>query len=336
MILVDAVYINDGGGKVLLDYLIDELEKTGKQIFYLLDKRVAGENFNIKASNTLQFMESNFSLRKKFYSSNKSSFTSILCFGNIPPNVKTTAVVYTYFHQLLFLKIPADLPLHKKVLYWIKTNIVRGLKSNTNFWVVQSDLVATLLSQKYKVSTKSVKVLPVYKELPVSASSIRREPKSFLYVSNATPHKNHLSLINAFCRFFDETKAGKLTLTVSDHYPAILNMINSKIKEGYPIINNGFISQSELSALYASHEYLIFPSSTESFGLPIVEAIEKGCKVVAPDLPYVHAICMPSFTFKDNSESSIFAALKAVYEQALPTSFSKVSNKMSELLEVLR
>ena len=30
MILVDALYINSGGGKVLLDYLIQELEKTDK------------------------------------------------------------------------------------------------------------------------------------------------------------------------------------------------------------------------------------------------------------------------------------------------------------------
>ena len=30
MLLVDAIYINTGGGKILLDYLIEELEKIDK------------------------------------------------------------------------------------------------------------------------------------------------------------------------------------------------------------------------------------------------------------------------------------------------------------------
>ena len=39
-ILIDAIYINDSGGKILLDYLLQELEKIGKKCIYLLDKRV--------------------------------------------------------------------------------------------------------------------------------------------------------------------------------------------------------------------------------------------------------------------------------------------------------
>ena len=40
MILVDALYINKGGGKVLLDLLIIKLQKNNIETFYLLDKRV--------------------------------------------------------------------------------------------------------------------------------------------------------------------------------------------------------------------------------------------------------------------------------------------------------
>ena len=47
MLLIDAIYINTGGGKILLDYLIEELEKTDKQIFYLLDKRIQKENLQM-------------------------------------------------------------------------------------------------------------------------------------------------------------------------------------------------------------------------------------------------------------------------------------------------
>ena len=39
MILIDALYINNGGGKVLLDYLVEHLEVTNLPIYYLLDKQ---------------------------------------------------------------------------------------------------------------------------------------------------------------------------------------------------------------------------------------------------------------------------------------------------------
>jgi hypothetical protein len=46
MILIDALYINNSGGKVLLDYLIEELEKTDKEVFYLLDERIQKKNYS--------------------------------------------------------------------------------------------------------------------------------------------------------------------------------------------------------------------------------------------------------------------------------------------------
>ena len=35
----------------------------------------------------------------------------------------------------------------------------------------------------------------------------------------------------------------------------------------------------------------------ESFGLPIIEAIDLGCKIIVSDLPFANAICKPSLVF---------------------------------------
>ena len=56
MLLIDAIYINTGGGKILLDYLIEELEKTDKQIFYLLDKRIEKEKYVVKSTNVILYL----------------------------------------------------------------------------------------------------------------------------------------------------------------------------------------------------------------------------------------------------------------------------------------
>ena len=71
MLLIDAIYINTGGGKILLDYLIEELEKTDKQIFYLLDKRIEKEKYVVKSTNVILYLKSGFFDRINFYKKNK-------------------------------------------------------------------------------------------------------------------------------------------------------------------------------------------------------------------------------------------------------------------------
>jgi hypothetical protein len=54
-ILIDAVFINNSGGYVLLDYLINEIEKLDLPVVYLLDYRIKERDLNIKRSNEIVF-----------------------------------------------------------------------------------------------------------------------------------------------------------------------------------------------------------------------------------------------------------------------------------------
>ena len=40
MVLIDAIYINNGGGKILFDYLISQLNKSDLELYYLIDSRI--------------------------------------------------------------------------------------------------------------------------------------------------------------------------------------------------------------------------------------------------------------------------------------------------------
>src|SRR5690606_3397267 len=106
-----------------------------------------------------------------------------------------------------------------------------------------------------------------------------RLPNSYIYVSNANVHKNHSTLIEAFCMFYDEFGLGVLTLTVDKSFSAVYELIKLKKAQGYPINNIGFVNRNFLEEQYKKHQYLIYPSLSESFGLGLVEAIENGCKV---------------------------------------------------------
>mgnify|MGYP003434825814 CR=1 FL=1 len=333
MILVDALYINSGGGKVLLDYLIQELEKTDKKIYYLLDNRIKDNIQQIKDTNKVLYLPASFNKRHLFYKENKNLFSTVLCFGNLPPNIRLKAKVYTYFHQLLFLKIAGDLSAKQKVLYWLKTKILNHLKKNTDYWLVQSSLVKNGLVKKYGIASDKILELPFYPPFDNPVSS-QKFPNSYLYVSNANPHKNHGRLIEAFSKFYEKHNKGVLTLTVSDDFTELVNLIQTKQKKGIPIKNIGFVPRQNLQKLYAESEFLIFPSLTESFGLGLVEAIESNCKVIGADLPYTYAVCEPSLSFNPWQTESIIEAL-SLSLQTNEITKSKVKNEISTLINLL-
>lgn len=332
MVLIDALYINNSGGKILLDYLICKLEKSGKKIFYLLDKRVENKIPEIK-TNKVQFVKASLSERNTFYKNHRDSFSSILCFGNLPPNIRTSAKVYTYFHQLLYLNLPKNMGLKQKMIYTLKQKVVNHFKKNTDFWLVQSSLVKNGLAKKYRIASDKIVELPFYPpfENPVSVEKI---PNSYLFVSNATPHKNHERLIEAFSEFFEKHKTGVLTVTVSDDFQELVHLIQSKQNQGVPIKNIGFVPRENLQKLYSESEFLIFPSLTESFGLGLVEAIENGCKVIGADLPYTYAVCEPSLSFNPLQTDSIVEAF-SLSLQPTKVSESKVKNEISTLINLL-
>lgn len=335
MILIDALYINNGGGKVLLDYLIEQLEALDSEVHYLLDLRIINNHPAISKANEVTYMDANLLKRHKFYLSNKKSFSCTLCFGNIPPTAKMQSTVYTYFHQPLYLVLPKSLGQISRFKFWAKSKIVNHFKKHTDFWLVQSKTIASKLATKFEVPSLKIYQLPFYPPIPCDGVRYTRVPNSFIYVSAAGPHKNHVSLINAFCDNYDKMGSGSLTVTVSDSNIEVFELLNRKINEGYPIKNIGFVKRADLFEQYQTHEYLIFPSFAESFGLGLVEAIENGCKVIGANLDYTYEVCQPSLTFDPSMQSSIQKSIETAISNKLDPSKQVIQNKIVELLNTI-
>lgn len=336
MILIDAIYINNSGGLVLLQYLIKELEKSKFDVFYLLDDRTE-RIFNGLNENRCIFLSNSFYKRLSFYIKNKKKFSTVLCFGNIPPPIKLDAQVFVYFHQTLFLNIPTSFSLKNRITYSLKQKILSYYKNNTSLWIVQSEFIKRQLAEKYlSKDTSMIKTIPFYPPLNFTENNIPiRKDKNFLYVSNNAPHKNHSLLLEAFCDAYDITKKGVLTVTVPISSCTLCDIIKKKTEDGYPIVNVGFVDRNELIELYLSNQYLIFPSLAESFGLGLVEAIDGGCKIIASDLPYTYQVCKPSLTFNPNIKESIKHAIIESIEKELPESEKFISNNINQLISLL-
>lgn len=337
MVLLDALYINDSGGKILLDYLITELEKKKLKILYLLDVRIKDNHPRIKASNKVHYIEGNLLKRHLFYKKHSISIGKVFCFGNLPPTFKLNVPVYTYFHQKLFLDVPKELPFNQKLILLIKSKIVARLLKNTTFWMVQTEVVKKEFLNKFPdVDQENVLLIPFYPSFTSEISISTREKSVFTYVSNGTPHKNHVRLIEGFVKYYQKHPIGKLYLTVGSEFPDLESLIANYQSLGIPIVNVGFINRQELEQLYKKSEFLVFPSLTESFGLGLLEAIDNGCKIIGADLPYTHAVCNPSLCFNPYDVASIARVFYKAKTTRIKSSKKLIFNEIEELIHHLR
>ncbi|WP_081721018.1 glycosyltransferase family 4 protein [Pseudoxanthomonas suwonensis] len=83
------------------------------------------------------------------------------------------------------------------------------------------------------------------------------------------------------------------------------------------VVYTGFVSDSELRALYERAACFVFPSLYEGFGIPPLEAMELGCPVLSSD-----AACMPEVLgeaaayFSPEDETSLQRVLENVLEDS--------------------
>lgn len=335
MVLIDALHINTGGGKAMLDYLVYKLEQQDIKCYYLFDYRIKNNSYKIKPSNEVVYLKAGLLNRLMFYRTNRKKFKNIFCLANIPPSLKVKGNVITYFHSVQYFSLTENDSSILKFMFALKSLFLKKSITNSNFWLVQTDLVKQGLNDKFKIGIDKILVMPFYPPFAGSTIIDKKEPFTYLYVSLANPHKNHKRLIESFCTFYDKHKKGRLILTVGKEFKDVLNLIDEKLKLKYPIENLGYINRNDLLKHYQSSEYLIFPSLTESFGLGLVEGIENGCKIIGADLPYTYAVCNPSIVFDPYSSSSICKAFEQSLKKKIPESKSIISDEIDEVINLI-
>lgn len=109
-----------------------------------------------------------------------------------------------------------------------------------------------------------------------------------MYVGRPTPHKNLERLIEAFKRL--QPQQPDLRLVLAGKQDLNYSKITDKVQKANitNIVFTGFIHDGQLRWLYENCAAYVFPSLSEGFGLPGLEAMVHGAPVVSSN-----ATCLP-------------------------------------------
>jgi glycosyltransferase involved in cell wall biosynthesis len=191
--------------------------------------------------------------------------------------------------------------------------------SNANEFIVQTPTMKRLLTIRTQGKVP-VRVLPFvadstrYTRSPLEAELEKSSNPNFdfVYVASGEPHKNHRKLIEAWCLLAEEGHFPSLCLTLDKaRFPQLCREIEiMQQRYDLKVTNVGELAHQEVLALYKRSSASIYPSTFESFGLPLIEARQANLPVLASELDYVRDVLDPEQTFDPESSMSIFRAVK--------------------------
>ncbi len=312
--ILNAYNVHVGGGLTLLNALIDELPEgacliVDKRLPITDDKLLNFKVYRIKPTLWHRFKAERLLKRLAGNGDN------VLCFGNLPPLFHLKAKV-TLFIQNRYLVEPEAIksaPLKLRLKLTIERLWLRCFQQNVNNVLVQTPSMKAL-SCKY-VSTPVI--LAPFASSPdlliqqvLDGDEIKKY--DFIYVASGEPHKNHQNLLDAWVVLAKQGVFPSLCLTVSSSsFPQVTELITRKKKEyNLKIDNLGSVPADDVARMYYCARALIYPSTLESFGLPLIEGRNAGLKIVASELDYVRDILDPEESFDPLSSVSIARAIR--------------------------
>ncbi len=158
---------------------------------------------------------------------------------------------------------------------FVKNEILKNYKTKKEKITVTHEA-----ADEFFIAKNKEKTLPLEKKKVLSKHKIK-EPY-VLTVGNSYPYKNIETVIKSLSTLSSEISL--VHLSKRDHFAESLTKLakRSGVSERFHI--TGYVTKEELYFLYRQAQAFIFPSLSEGFGLPGLEAMASGCPVLASDI----------------------------------------------------
>ncbi|MBZ9572238.1 glycosyltransferase family 4 protein [Patescibacteria group bacterium] len=323
-ILINAVSSKMGGALTYLKNLIQELEKTdfNNQYIICLPSRTAKE-VNPKRIKILPVLYSEGSylkrvwwdqvaIRKIIKKEKIDILFSIANFATLFCPVKQLLLVRGYLLPMPYFKeiIFAKYSFKRKVIFYLKQFLVYLSARSSNLVMFPTASMVEDFKKLYKIPEKKIVInhYGTYLEKFKKGINIKKKDfqnkkvYKFLYSTMYTERKNFSTLFYALnllkkhgLKFQLITPADfndNLARATSTYEEDKELLDNLQIKDN--IIFTGKIPYEKIDSLYKKADIFLWPTLTESFGHPLIEAMASGLPIIASDIPVNREVCADS------------------------------------------
>ena len=261
--------------------------------------------------------------------------------GGVVPLVRSSRPVLT-IHDLQYLYYP-DYFTRTKLRY-LKTMMPRSAES-ARLVLTPSEFTRRTVIERLNIDPSLVRTVPhgiSPREDPVEHSDVRERfdipGPFFLYPAATYPHKNHLTLLDALARVLKVHPDVCLVLTgaaahkewiIAKQMSARIDTEIRRLGIGDRVRRLGYVSGRDLEALYQEATAVTMVSRFEGFGAPVLEAMSRGCPVIASNATAIPEVvdeagilCSP-----DNAEEWCEAMLGLIEDDERRSHLSKLGHE---------
>lgn len=331
-ILIDARLYgleNAGLGRYLVN-LIGELANIDKKNSYVLLLRKkyfkelsVPENWEKVLADFRHYSFIEQTKLPRIISKHKPSITHFPHF-NVPLSFKGKYIVT--IHDILMHKqkgkqattLPAPLYYLKRIGYH---RVFKKAVNGSEDIIVPSKFVKKELMDYYDLDEKKITVTYEGADTGIVAKGKKEDilkkynltSPYFIYAGNAYPHKNLKRVVEAIVLLNKEVdeKAIFVMTSARNVFTEKLKEVIKKAKAEKYVKLLGFVPDHDLGTLFKHSTAFIFPSLSEGFGLPGMEAIQAGTLVLASDISVFKEVYKDSVSYFNPLDfSSMTKAMK--------------------------
>jgi glycosyltransferase involved in cell wall biosynthesis len=309
-----APNVHTGGGLTLLQALL-RAQPEGVDLRLILDAR-ARQALAISDGTPVSWTEHSAVARwgaEKLLAAWSGPGATVLCFHNLPPLFARGARVLVYQQNRLLLQrtslngYPWKSAVRLRLERWLSERLRRAVSA----YLVQTPSMARSVQLWWRgEGCPPVRVVPFRDPMATTGEALAKT-WDFVYVSDGEAHKNHHRLLQAWVLLAEQGLRPSLALTLGPRHAVLVAEVEALARQhGLNLHNTGPLTRGQVVELYRRSRALVFPSTLESFGLPLLEAVDAGLPVLAPELDYVRDVCEPVQTFDPESPVSIARAVR--------------------------
>lgn len=153
--------------------------------------------------------------------------------------------------------------------------------------------------------------------LPALVTMFQDEAPVYLMVSTIEPRKNHCYLLDAFELLWAQGSSARLCIIGKIGWKCqdLVKRIRRHPEWNKRLFMFNRVDDSSLEYAYANAQALVFPSHVEGFGLPLVEALQRGLPVMASDIPVFREVGGAFMAYFDLQQPESLAELIRQFEK---------------------